>query len=55
MKIETMLLLNAIRDALKEMDKCPQDSVQDIWNEMLDKWDTGLRMDKSYRISAREN
>ena len=37
-------LLNAITEALREMEKCPDDSVQDIWNESLESWETGLRM-----------
>lgn len=43
-------LLNAIKDAVNEMDRCPDDSIQDIWNEMLDKWETGLRMDIHHNI-----
>ena len=43
-------LFNAIKDAVNEMDRCPDDSIQDIWNEMLDKWETGLRMDHNHNI-----
>ena len=43
-------ICNAIKDAATEMDRCPFDSVHDIWNEMLDKWETGLRMDSNYNI-----
>jgi hypothetical protein len=43
-------LFNAIKDAVTEMDRCPGDSIQDIWNEMLDKWETGLRMDHNHNI-----
>ena len=43
-------LFNAIKDAVNEMDRCPDDSIQDIWNEMLDKWETGLRMDIHHNI-----
>jgi hypothetical protein len=43
-------LCNAIKDAVNEMDRCPDDSIQDIWNEMLDKWETGLRMDIHHNI-----
>jgi hypothetical protein len=43
-------LLNAITEALREMEKCPDDSVQDIWNESLESWRTGLRMDHNYII-----
>lgn len=32
------------------MEKCPDDSVQDIWNESLESWRTGLRMDHNYII-----
>jgi hypothetical protein len=37
-------LLNAITEAVREMEKCPDDSTQAIWNESLESWETGLRM-----------
>lgn len=43
-------LTNAIKDALHEMEKCPDDSVQDIWNEQLKSWETGLKMNHHYEI-----
>ena len=43
-------LCNAITEALREMEKCPDDSVQDIWNESLESWETGLRMDHNHNI-----
>ena len=43
-------LCNAITEALREMDKCPDDSVQDIWNESLESWETGLCMDHNLII-----
>lgn len=45
-----LILCNAITDALREMDNCPEDSVQDIWNESLKSWETELRMDHNYNI-----
>ena len=45
-------ICNAITEALREMEKCPNDSVQDIWNESLESWKTGLRMNNSYIIEA---
>lgn len=44
-------LFNAITEALREMDKCPDDSVQDIWNESLESWETGLRMNHLLEIT----
>jgi hypothetical protein len=44
------LLIHAIRDALNDMDKHPYDSVEDIWNEHLESWKTGLRMHGDYHI-----
>ena len=41
---DVVRLLNAITDAVREMEKCPDDSTQDIWNEALESWETGLRM-----------
>jgi len=43
-------LLNAITEALREMERCPDDSVQDIWNESLESWETGLRMNHLLEI-----
>lgn len=44
---QLVLLQNAITEALREMEKCPEDSVQDIWNESLRSWGTGLKMNHS--------
>jgi len=44
------LLFGAIKEALHEMEKCPNDSVQDIWNESLKSWNTNLEMDGNYNI-----
>lgn len=49
-KFDWIKLSNAIQDALHEMDKCPDDSVQDIWNEKLKSWETGLKMNHHYEI-----
>lgn len=43
-------LFNAIKDAVNEMERCRDDSIQDIWNEMLERWETGLRMDHNHNI-----
>jgi hypothetical protein len=48
-------LLNAITDALKKMEKYPNDSVQDIWNEALESWETGMRMDHNLVIEPQIN
>jgi hypothetical protein len=53
-KQDWIKLTNAIKDALKEMEKCPEDSVQDIWNEQLKSWETGLRMNNNYEIVREE-
>ena len=44
---------NAITYALREMERCPDDSTQDIWNEMLEKWNTGLRMNHRLEIEPK--
>ena len=46
-------LLDAITDALREMERCPDDSTQDIWNEMLERWNTGLRMNHRLEIEPK--
>jgi hypothetical protein len=45
-------LCNAVTDALEEMERTPDDSVQDIWNEMLEKWETGLHMNHNHKIEV---
>ncbi len=47
-------LYNAIKDAVTEMERSPDDYVQDIWNEMFDKWETGLRMDVHHNVELKE-
>lgn len=39
------LLHNALTAALREIERCPDDSMQDIVNEQLKLWQTGLRVD----------
>ena len=53
-ELRLVYLVNAITDALREMDKRPDDSVQDIWNEKLEDWKTGFRMDRNFRIDPVE-
>ena len=43
-------ILNAITDAVREMEKSPDDSTQDIWNEALESWKTGYRMNHRLEI-----
>jgi len=47
-------LLNAITDAVREMEKCPDDSTQDIWNEALESWETGLRMNHLLEVEPND-
>jgi hypothetical protein len=49
-QVDTVKLFNAITEALREMEKFPQDSTQDIWNEYLESWDTGLRMNYNLEL-----
>ena len=44
-------LSNAITDACREIQACPDDSIQDIFNERLEKWETRLRMDHNFNIA----
>jgi len=50
MKVDTVKLFNAITAALREMEKYPEDSAQDIWNEYLEQWDTGLRLNHALEL-----
>jgi hypothetical protein len=51
--IDSNILLNAIRDALREMDKCPDDDVSTIWNEQFKSWELPLHMDDGYSVEFR--
>jgi len=44
------LIFNAIKDALTEIEKSPNDSMQDIFNEQLWSWRTGFKMNHRYEI-----
>lgn len=48
-------LFNAITEALREMEKFPGDSVQDIWNECLKSWETGLKMNHLLELEVEIN
>lgn len=43
-------LINAITDIFREIERCPDDSVQDIANEFLESWETGYKMNHNYTI-----
>ncbi len=43
-------LKNAITDACRELQKCPDDSIQDIFNEAFAKWSLPLRMDHNFNV-----
>lgn len=47
------ILCNAVTEALREVDRCPDDSVRDIFNDKLESWDTGLVMDNNYNIDPK--
>lgn len=50
--MKNIKLFNAITEALRKMEKYPNDSVQDIWNESLKSWDTGLKMNHLLEIEV---
>ena len=39
---------NVMTDVLREIERCPDDSIRDITNEMLEKWGCDWRVDHSY-------
>lgn len=43
-------LREAITEMLREIERCPDDSMQDIANEALSSWQTGLHMTTGYVI-----
>lgn len=38
---------NVIQEILREIQRCPNDSIQDIANEILKKWDCGFHLTHS--------
>ena len=50
MTTKEMKLREAITKMLREIDACPADSLQDIANECLEFWETGLRVDSHYNV-----
>lgn len=51
--MDNIKLRNAITDACREIQKCPEDSIQDIFNECLDNWETGLWMDHNFALTSK--
>jgi hypothetical protein len=49
---DMVMLYNAIKEACIEIKKYPDDSIQDIFNEMFKKWETGLHMDSKFNIEV---
>lgn len=41
---------NALTDILREITRCPDDSIQDIANEMLEKWEINWHVDSKYIV-----
>ena len=39
---------------LREIERCPKDSLQDIANDALEKWETGLKVTHSYCVEPIE-
>lgn len=52
MNKDVKILCNAITEALRECEAHPEDSVQDIFNEALSTWETGLFMTSRYEIDT---
>ena len=52
MSKDVKILCNAITEALRECESHPEDSVQDIFNEALSSWETGLFMNSRYEIDV---
>jgi len=49
-KLNWVKITNVVQQSLREMDRCPDDCVQTIWNEKLKEWETGLKMNNNYEI-----
>lgn len=43
-----VLFRNALMEILREIEKCPEDSIQDIANEKLEQWKCGFRVNPDY-------
>jgi hypothetical protein len=48
--IQEKKLKEAITWMLREIENCPNDSMQDIANEALKMWETNLRVNSSYIV-----
>lgn len=52
-KSEFIRLTYAIRNACLEIERCPNDSLQDIFNEMLEKENLPLSMNGNFRMEIK--
>ena len=50
LNIPYIKLINAVADACNEIQNSPDDSIQDIFNESLKSWETGLIMNSNFYI-----
>ena len=48
--IQEKKLKEAITWMLREIERCPKDSIQDIANDALKMWETNLRVNSSYIV-----
>ena len=47
------ILKNVITEAFQEIQRCPDDSMHDIFNEKLKRWGmTGIRMNSQFQIDS---
>ena len=45
---QKILFQNALTEILREIQKCPDDSIQDIANEILEGWHCGFQIDHNF-------
>ena len=49
-----ILLRNVIRDALNEVQRCPNDSIQDIFNAFFESWELPYWMNNQFVIEEKQ-
>ena len=45
-------ICQAIKEACLTINDCPDASIQDIFNESLESWGTGLKMDQNFNVEV---
>ncbi len=47
---QELVIRNAITEALREMERSPEDDIPTIWNEVFHKWELPFQMNNNFSI-----